>query len=473
MGVLLLLALFLAAPAGAQLLSPGELSVDHAELEGLSNCTQCHTFGEKVPDGKCLDCHTALAERLDAGKGYHATFAQPCVECHSDHRGRDFPLVRWEPEEFDHQLAGYALEGAHAEIECQACHTTRSYLGLEQDCLSCHTDEHRGQLGTDCLSCHTFADWAPASFDHQETEFPLHGRHTAVECGQCHPQGALGGIPFAQCSDCHADRHDGQFTDDCASCHTVEDFVPSFFDHERSRFKLRGRHVDVECASCHADGLYRPLAFNSCSDCHADPHRPTLGSDCSRCHTVEDWTAAAETFDHRTTRFPLEGSHTQVECEQCHAESRFAGTPFGQCSDCHADRHDGQFTDDCAACHTVDEFAPSFFDHERSRFKLRGRHVDVACVDCHADGLYRPLAIECASCHTDYHRGQFAEDCAACHTEENWTAWTFDHDRAAFGLDGAHAEAACHDCHRLEQVADAAPLRRFKPLAMECQDCHR
>jgi hypothetical protein len=37
-------------------ISPGDLSEGHSHLEGMSNCTQCHTLGAKVSNEKCLAC---------------------------------------------------------------------------------------------------------------------------------------------------------------------------------------------------------------------------------------------------------------------------------------------------------------------------------------------------------------------------------------------------------------------------------
>ena len=402
---------------GAQLLSPGKLAEDHAELEGLSNCTQCHTLGEKIPDEKCLACHEDLAARIAADKGYHATVEQQCVECHSDHKGRAFQMIRWQPDEFDHDLTGYILEDAHATLECKSCHTTESYLGLSQDCLSCHEDEHRGQLHNNCLNCHTFVDWEPVKFDHDQAEF-----------------------------------------------------------------QLRGQHVEVECAECHPDGAYKPLEFQECVDCHTDQHEPSLGLNCEKCHNVNGWQQASDGFDHQKTRFPLKGKHRQVECEQCHQLDQFKGIPFAECRDCHTDQHDGQFAQDCVSCHGETGWKPTSFEHERSRFKLRGQHVEVACAECHPQGNYKPLETACMACHADPHQGQFAiedpewghftVDCGLCHTVEQWVAVNFDHDRSAFKLDGAHVEVSCEKCHLLETDADGSSFRRFKPLPMQCQDCH-
>lgn len=467
---------------GAQLLSPGKLAQDHAELEGLSNCTQCHTLGEKVPDDKCLACHEDLAVRIEADKGFHATVEQTCVECHSDHKGRDFKLIRWQPEEFDHNLTGYELEDAHGELECKSCHTTESYLGLSQDCLSCHEDEHRGQLGTSCLDCHTLLDWTPEKFDHDQAEFTLQGKHIDVECAECHPDGTYKPLEFQNCVDCHTDQHKGQFTETCTTCHTVEGWIPSLFDHETAAFKLRGQHVDVECAECHPGGAYKPLEFQNCVDCHTDQHEPSLGLNCGKCHAVSGWQQASDGFDHQQTRFPLKGAHKQVECEQCHVLDQFKGIAFAECRDCHTDQHEGQFAEDCVSCHSETAWKPTSFEHERSRFKLRGQHIDVECIECHPQGNYKPLDTDCMACHTDPHQGQFAVidpewgqftvDCSHCHTVDQWVMINFDHDHSVFKLNGAHTEVDCEKCHLLETADDGSNFRRFKPLPMNCQDCH-
>ena len=50
------------------------------------------------------------------GQGYHAASCirkQDCINCHSDHHGRNFEMIRFDQETFDHDLTGYILEGKH------------------------------------------------------------------------------------------------------------------------------------------------------------------------------------------------------------------------------------------------------------------------------------------------------------------------------------------------------------------------
>ena len=112
--------LFLSIIVSYGQISPGDLSEAHAELEGMSNCTLCHDLGDKVSDRKCLDCHTEIQSLINNNRGYHAEStvkAKDCFECHSDHHGRKFDMVRFDEDNFDHDLTGYGLEGKHEEVD--------------------------------------------------------------------------------------------------------------------------------------------------------------------------------------------------------------------------------------------------------------------------------------------------------------------------------------------------------------------
>jgi len=90
-------------------LSPGELTKAHAHLDGLSNCTKCHILGEKETTSKCLECHKEIKNLIDRKKGYHASSevkGKKCAECHGEHFGRDFKMVRFDDKRFDHKITG-------------------------------------------------------------------------------------------------------------------------------------------------------------------------------------------------------------------------------------------------------------------------------------------------------------------------------------------------------------------------------
>src|SRR5271157_1033751 len=343
----------LLTPAWAQI-SPGPLSQPHQSLTGTTNCAACHKFGSGATL-KCVECHAEIGTRVAAHKGLHATYNIPqgsskeCARCHSEHNGEDFPLIKWDTKTFDHKLTGYVLEGKHAGVACARCHTadhiapaeratikmknlSRSFLGLSQACVACHEDQHKGRLGANCIPCHNYSDWktvAVGQFDHSKTRFPLTGMHAPVKCEKCHTPGADGkprytGIPFAKCSDCHADLHHGSFPQGCETCHTTESWkrislaaVGRNFDHAKTKYPLLGKHATVDCARCHAGGDFKkPVAFATCMDCHkVDPHNGQFakrrgGAECASCHTVDGFKPSTFTAkDHTTSAYPLEGKH--------------------------------------------------------------------------------------------------------------------------------------------------------------------
>lgn len=538
-------------PAQAQLLSPGELSRVHEELEGVRNCTSCHALRKKGVDaGKCLSCHEPLQTRINSGKGFHATVSRDCGTCHKEHYGADFQLVRLDEARFDHKQTGFLLTGAHREASCRSCHRPelitdaqvrraksrhdalkRTFLGLDTTCMSCHaaSSPHQGQFsGEDCADCHATEAWENAvRFDHDDTRFALVGRHRQVACAGCHPQAtAPGGARFIQfegiraanCSSCHRDAHDGAFGTDCQQCHRpggwnqVRNFTENSFDHSRTGFDLIGAHAALSCQNCHGgrnDDLisiafvrgterhtYPRIEAEACQSCHIDLHAGAFadapgGVTCTNCHTQSAWTPV--TYDlqrHNTeTAFPLAGAHLATPCTACHGGEQPTFTFEDQtCLGCHvADNpHGDQFAAEdgtiaCTACHTMEGWQPAAnFNHAQTAYPLTGRHAEVACGECHeaapnSSVQFRGVPADCASCHADPHNAQFAEaTCERCHTTTGFehAAATFDHRRTRFPLTGAHQQATCSACHRLEATSDGLSFVRYRPLGTACKDCH-
>jgi hypothetical protein len=277
---------------------------------------------------------------------------------------------------------------------------------------------------------------------------------------------------------------------------------------------------------------YKGLAFERCTDCHADAHVGQLaraataggvagaGQTCDRCHGLEGFLPARyELEDHSRSAYRLEGAHRAVACVRCHPRDPrlSASLPAAvradmarkrrpakvslavlevpranDCRTCHRDPHGGQLdartrVDGCVACHGLESFRRVRLDHARdTRFPLAGKHARAACASCHrpdASGVirYRPLRLACAGCHADVHTGQLAQpgqgtDCARCHETAGWKApapLRFVHQKpfTAFTLDGKHRALACEKCHPAVQV-DGAAVRRYRPLPVKCQGCH-
>jgi hypothetical protein len=287
-------------------------------------------------------------------------------------------------------------------------------------------------------------------------------------------------------------RHRGQLRKDCERCHSQVPFKDVGFDHAKTAFPLVSAHRTVVCEKCHVGGKWKGLPFSKCTDCHRDPHQPTLGSDCVRCHGQTSWSVAK--FDHSRTRYPLSGKHVSLECGQCHWEGRertFRDIAFEKCSDCHRqDPHFGQFENDCASCHVVESFGQVTFDHAKTQYPLTGQHVPLACEKCHrrelessfpegkATAVHTNRSDRVPPCHEDVHLGQLASDCEGCHATDGFRGehLRFAHDRdTRYPLEGRHRDLVCERCHRLERApfpAGTGLAVRYKPISDFCVACH-
>ena len=524
-------------------LSPGELHRSHEFLDGVDNCSKCHSPDRESMSTLCLTCHTAISDRQADGKGLHGRAEyQDCRLCHVEHQGRNYDLVYFKGgiKAFDHRLTGYELQGSHAKLDCRECHRVehfadadqllnqavaldRTYLGLSTNCLSCHLDQHRDQLGLDCGKCHGFDKWKPApGFTHAKSAYDLTGKHIEVVCEKCHPllidDMSAGSqkyanyrpIEHANCSNCHKDVHEGRLGNECTKCHSTNGWRQvraASFDHDKTRYPLKGKHAPLDCQKCHSnDSGSRKLAFARCLDCHSDFHerafvdRQQKGA-CEECHTVDGFTPALfRLVQHDSTDYPLSGAHRAIPCSGCHRTQNagsfhytfdFAAT---RCNDCHRDPHGGKVdkfirADGCETCHTVRTWDESIFDHGKTEFELVGKHGTVSCKSCHNDNLIEPslkvafdsLETTCESCHKDIHGGQFvvegtdsASNCDRCHTSTDWKPARFDHTRdSRFVLDGAHNRVACVSCHAKKSNGAKGPeFIVYKPLDTACVSCH-
>ncbi|HFA47731.1 MAG TPA: cytochrome c family protein [Bacteroidetes bacterium] len=522
----------LAFQAAAQI-SPGDLAKSHAELEGISNCTQCHTLGEKVSNSKCLECHKELKSRVDKRKGFHASSevkGKDCITCHSEHHGRKFDMIRFDEDSFDHSLTGYDLTGAHKKIDCRDCHKPdfisnsdlkkrdETFLGLGQQCLNCHEDYHQKTLDKDCAKCHNDEDFSPAgNFDHDNTDFALAGKHKDVDCIECHKMETRNGkdfqhfadVPFGNCNECHDDAHDMNLGTDCKQCHSEDSFTShrglKHFKHNKTGFPLKGKHKRVDCFTCHSELTTAATVFqdnlgiatNNCVACHEDVHEAKFGTNCAECHTEKSFRVKGnpDNFDHSLTGFELEGKHAAVDCRKCHTSQNLTDPlPHSTCAECHTDYHNSEFAQngispDCAECHSVAGFSPSQFtfeDHAKGAFPLEGAHLATPCFACHlseknysekeSKWKFRNIGSRCVDCHDDVHEGEIADkyypkqSCDNCHSTETWKGKNnFDHAQTAFALEGAHLEQDCAACHIRD---DVKPYGRFAKLSQECIDCH-
>jgi hypothetical protein len=313
-----------------------------------AKCESCHTAPparEKLP-GACVDCH----RKDDRHEG---TLGRVCGDCHVE--------SGWRETRIDHDRTRFALVGRHRDVPCRDCHRDpKAYRPLALDCASCHgrDDPHKTRYGARCELCHDAFDWTRVAFRHdRDTRYALRGRHAAVRCDACHAGRLYEDKLAADCHACHRkdDRHKGELGDRCAGCHDETGWKVARFDHARTRFALAGAHARLECRSCHRTALYRD-APRDCHGCHRpdDRHEGTLGRECAQCHNVRDW--RTWDFDHRRTRFALDGGHAGLACRKCHVMPGQGVAPLPvDCASCHRgdDVHRGEYGADCARCHVA------------------------------------------------------------------------------------------------------------------------
>ena len=448
-------------------------------LEGhhaLVACKDCHKEPQFAHVGtRCADCH------LDAHK---SQLGPDCEQCHTP----DSWVERTQQQQ-DHDTTRLPLVGAHAKVDCDACHTgpvAGQYVGTPTDCYACHQPEYDATsepnhalagFTTDCDRCHGVfsATWGGGDFIHAPN-FPLTGAHAATACASCHAS-QFAGTP-TDCYACHQPEYEATANPPhpaanlgtaCVTCHGTAAWSPSSYDHGTppASYRLDGGHSGVDCLSCHTTGFV--ATPTDCYACHrpdyegaADPNHAAAAfpTDCATCHAVTTWQDS--NFDHALTAFPLTGAHVTQACTQCHAAG-YSGTPT-DCYACHQPDYAATANPNhaaanipttCVVCHSTTAWTPAQFDHNTTAFPLTGAHRSTACAACHAGG-YSGTPTDCYACHqSDYAQtsnpshgaASFPTTCATCHSTTAWAPSSWDHEALFPIKTGKHTNLACAECH--------------------------
>lgn len=404
--------------ASASVVSPGDVIKGHMKDE--ENCDKCHKkFDKAAQSGLCKDCHKDVGKDVSEKRGFHGRIQEQkeCKECHTEHKGRNAKIVILDTAKFDHAQTDFQLKGGHLneKVKCKSCHVEgKKYSEAPSTCNACHKKD---------------------------------------------------------------DKHKGGLGTDCAKCHVEKDWKTTNFDHNKTEFKLLGKHIDTKCDKCHINGKYKDTP-KTCVSCHKKDddkaHKGKLGTDCAKCHSEKDWKTTK--FDHDKTKFPLLGKHDEVKCDKCHIDKKYKDTPK-LCSSCHKKdddkAHKGKFGQKCETCHTERDWKEILFDHDKkTKFPLLGKHrAPLKCVSCHKGDLYKDkLQMTCVSCHKKdddkVHKGNFGLKCETCHTERDWKEILFDHSKQTkYPLLGKHKSAKCVSCHKGDLYKDK--------LQMTCVSCHK
>jgi hypothetical protein len=191
------------------------------------------------------------------------------------------------------------------------------------------------------------------------------------------------------------------------------------------------------------------------------------------------------------------GASMQSACLDCHEEvaahiqsgaglhGALDATVREACASCHSDHHGegfGLVNAQSFALAGVDDLEG--FEHARVGFPMDGRHLDLACTECHEfaqtrflpeeEQRYMGLDRRCVSCHDDPHAGALGESCTQCHGQTAFDQLASLGHEEFLPLEGAHAALDCRTCHAqdethaLESLASAAGAS----AARECVSCH-
>ncbi|RMF67901.1 MAG: hypothetical protein D6743_04160 [Calditrichaeota bacterium] len=435
----------------------------------------------------------------------HKNLDMNCETCHVE---QSWSIIR-----FDHSTTRFELLDRHREVACRSCHNIENFSEASSNCFSCHEDIHEAKMGGDCEKCHTFKGWE--IFDaveiHQNTQFPLVGKHALVDCQSCHRNQLQGDFSMltTDCIACHQQDYlstenpnhvSSSFSTNCQECHEMNGWRPAFLTNHDAFFPVfSGQHDGTwnDCSDCHVNG--NTFTAFSCLNCHEhnqqkmdDKHRGMSGyryasNSCLNCHPTG---SGGEFRDHDNQFFPIfSGKHagTWEDCVACHKNP--GNRKEFTCLDCHEHRqsemdvkHAGitgyaYESTECLSCHPTGDKG-EFAEHDNLFFPIfSGKHAGKwdDCLICHQNPSDRKQ-FTCLECHEHRqsemdakHQGiagyaYQSDQCLFCHPTGDKAEFK-DHDNMFFPIfSGKHAGTwdDCVICHN-----DPANRKVFT-----CLQCH-
>lgn len=264
-------------------------------------------------------------------------------------------------------------------------------------------------------------------------------------------------------------------------------FPPDSEGAQHKFFPLMGKHAEISCQNCHANGQYAGTP-DLCINCHEDKiPEAHYEYDCSYCHFSTVWEEV--NFEHpMAIAFNCEGCHLSSKpvthypglCTTCHNTTAWSPSIFEHitnlvtdCKSCHNFQTPGNhYNGQCSGCHMTRAWRPANFDHQLAgatncqlcHSETRpSNHFSGQCFTCHNTRNWRDAkmdhkaagATDCQSCHANQRpAGHFSGQCSACHNTSNWGNATFNH-AAAGATDcqschsspGDHWSGQCSKCH--------------------------
>ncbi|MGA9340873.1 MAG: hypothetical protein WBV61_00890, partial [Rhodanobacteraceae bacterium] len=179
-------------------------------------------------------------------------------------------------------------------------------------------------------------------------------------------------------------------------------------------------------------------------------------------------------FDHAQTGFPLTGEHLITDCESCHVNGRFRGTPTA-----------------CVACHNGTQATGKSASHAPT---------SSSCEGCHSTGNWKVVRYDhslalgpCIGCHNGSHATgqptnhiQTTAPCDTCHKSTvTFYAANFDHSGVTGNCASCHngskavgkpsnhiaTSAPCETCHTGFTVWSSATFSHVG-ITQPCATCH-
>jgi hypothetical protein len=198
-------------------------------------CIACHSQGYVNTSTACYDCHTGDFTSVTDPNHVQNAFSHVCTECHT--------TSAWTPPTFDHGTTAFPLTGAHATLQCIACHSG-GYVGTPTNCYACHQSAYDGttapdhaaaQFPTECQNCHSTTAWTPANWNHDTQYFPIYsGTHREK---------------WDQCTDCHVNTSNYSVFE-CILCHEHNKTSTDNDHREVNNYQYNSN----ACLSCHPNG---------------------------------------------------------------------------------------------------------------------------------------------------------------------------------------------------------------------------
>jgi hypothetical protein len=274
----------------------------HAQMSNMGGgCEGCHHFNTSGPILKCSSCHESSRKREDVSvPDLKGAYHRQCMDCHR---------------EWSHDTG------------CNTCHTPKKDMNeVKKDNLQKKYagKEHPVVLEPTKLVYETKSDKGKfVTFYHND-----HTKKFGLSCTTCHKQ--------ESCTKCHdvnktdknknqkvvtkkifEDQHKNCIschskTENCSKCHNEKTLEP--FDHgKKTGWALNKYHINLSCVKCHGSKLPYKKVDNKCSSCH------------------KGWDSG--NFKHSVSGLQLDEMHSELSCEDCHAENNYAKKP--SCDGCH------------------------------------------------------------------------------------------------------------------------------------------